>query len=262
MNRYESDIRVFYALMQRELHGFGKTSKESLLDGVVQCATQMVLLFFLFPAIGMPTLLIGPMYIGSMISMLFSTGFSYAFKQLFDLRGARIIDYHLTLPLNKTWLMIAYSARAMIQMFMTTIPFALLAVYLSTTGWVTFEVKPLAFAIIYFLTLILFAVWYQTASFRYDLPWVLNNLWPRRLFFLFLFGCLFMPWHAIYAVCPCIAYIFLCNPITYVAEGWRASLLPANPYLPLPICGVVVSICVALGIMALATSMRKRLDPV
>lgn len=262
MNALRSNARIFAALMRRELYRGKELCTQATIDGAFQAGSQYILICYLFPIMGMPKALIAPMYIGAIIAMVFSAGFSSAFNQLFDLRGNRIIDYHLTLPITKTWLMAVYIARSMISMALATIPFFLLALYMTSLFSITVEYKPFSFVAFYVLTLLCFSIWYQASSFAYELHWFLNNMWPRRLFFIFLFGCLFIPWSAIYAVSPFVAYIFLCNPITYIAEGWCASVLPSATYLPLSVCFLVVSVSIAFGIKALSFCMRKRLDPV
>lgn len=262
MNALTHTIRTVIALMHREVYKSKELCTQALIDGAFQAAAQYILICYMFPVIGMPPALIAPMYIGAIIAMLFTAGFTTAFNQLFDLKGIRIINYHLTLPISTTWLMIVYVARSMISMGLATIPFFLLALYMVPLFSIPLALKPVSFIVLYSLTLICFAVWYLAASFAYELDWFLTNMWPRRLFFIFLFGCLFIPWSAIYKVSPLVAYIFLCNPMTYIAEGWCATLLPSTTYLPLPLCFFVVMLSIAFGCKALSHCMQKRLDPV
>lgn len=262
MIQWSTDARVFAALMRREVYGLQEIFKEAMLDGLAQCGTQVLILCYLFPAIGMSSTLVGPMFIGSFLAMFFSHGFSIAFKQLFDLRSERVIDYHLTLPLSTSWLMAAYIARAAVQMVIVSIPFMIASVYVFHTASVTLEFKPLIFGLLYSMTMLCFILWYQVASFWYELDWFLDNLWPRRIFFLFLFSCLFFPWSAVDAASPLFGYIFLCNPITYIAEGLRASIMPAHQYLSIKACFIVLSIIIGTGLWTLGISMKRRLDPV
>jgi hypothetical protein len=147
-------------------------------------------------------------------------------------------------------------------MAFATFPFFLLALYMVPLFSIPLAIKPFLFLVMYILTLICFAIWYQAASFAYELDWFLTNMWPRRLFFIFLFGCLFIPWSAVYRVSPLLASIFLCNPITYIAEGWCASLFPSASYLSLSLCFFVIVVAILCGCKALFYYMKKRLDPV
>jgi ABC-2 type transport system permease protein len=47
-----------------------------------------------------------------------------------------------------------------------------------------------------------------------------------------MFGCAYYPWRGLDAV-PAMKYAVLLNPLTYVAEGLRAVLIPDRPHMPL-----------------------------
>jgi len=48
-----------------------------------------------------------------------------------------------------------------------------------------------------------------------------------------MFGCAYYPWRGLDAV-PAMKYAVLINPLTYIAEGLRAVLVPGKPHMPLP----------------------------
>ncbi len=52
-----------------------------------------------------------------------------------------------------------------------------------------------------------------------------------------MFGCAYYPWRGLDAI-PVMKYVVLLNPLTYIAEGLRAVLVPAQPHMPL---GVVLA---------------------
>jgi len=49
-----------------------------------------------------------------------------------------------------------------------------------------------------------------------------------------MFGCAYYPWRGLDAV-PIAKYAVLLNPLTYVAEGLRAVLIPDRPHMPIGI---------------------------
>jgi len=54
------------------------------------------------------------------------------------------------------------------------------------------------------------------------------------------FGCMYYPWRALDAV-PVMKYAVLINPLVYVAEGMRATLIPGIPHMDLAVvCGALV----------------------
>ncbi len=67
---------------------------------------------------------------------------------------------------------------------------------------------------------------------------VLPNLRDvTRLYFrfinpLFLLGCYFTPWITYYKISPAIGYLLLLDPLSYVMEIMRASIIGQTGYLP------------------------------
>jgi ABC-2 type transport system permease protein len=64
-----------------------------------------------------------------------------------------------------------------------------------------------------------------------------------------MFGCAYYPWRGLDAV-PLMKYAVLLNPLTYIAEGLRAVLIPGQPHMPL---------AVVLAALALMTALFWRL---
>ena len=64
-----------------------------------------------------------------------------------------------------------------------------------------------------------------------------------------MFGCAYYPWRGLDEI-PVMKYLVLLNPLTYIAEGLRAVLIPAQPHMPL---GAV------LAALALITALFWRL---
>jgi ABC-2 type transport system permease protein len=60
-----------------------------------------------------------------------------------------------------------------------------------------------------------------------------------------MFGCAYYPWRGLDAV-PVMKYAVLFNPLTYIAEGLRAVLIPDQPHLPLGIVLAVLTFMTAL----------------
>ncbi|MEI6813859.1 MAG: ABC transporter permease [bacterium] len=54
------------------------------------------------------------------------------------------------------------------------------------------------------------------------------------------FGCMYYPWRALDKI-PFMKYAVLVNPLVYVAEGMRATLIPSIPHMDLTVvCGALV----------------------
>jgi ABC-2 type transport system permease protein len=60
-----------------------------------------------------------------------------------------------------------------------------------------------------------------------------------------MFGCAYYPWRGLDAV-PAMKYAVLVNPLTYVAEGLRAVLIPDRPHMPLAMVLAALAFITAL----------------
>jgi ABC-2 type transport system permease protein len=60
-----------------------------------------------------------------------------------------------------------------------------------------------------------------------------------------MFGCAYYPWRGLDAV-PAMKYAVLLNPLTYVAEGLRAVLIPDQPHMPIPVILIALAAVTAL----------------
>ena len=72
-----------------------------------------------------------------------------------------------------------------------------------------------------------------------------------------MFGCAYYPWRGLDAV-PVMKYVVLLNPLTYIAEGLRAVLVPAQPHMPLPV--VLAALAFMTGLfwrLGLRSFMRR-----
>jgi len=60
-----------------------------------------------------------------------------------------------------------------------------------------------------------------------------------------MFGCAYYPWRGLDAV-PAMKYAVLINPLTFVAEGLRAVLIPDKPHMPVAMVLVALVLVTAL----------------
>lgn len=65
-----------------------------------------------------------------------------------------------------------------------------------------------------------------------------------------------------YAFSRLIGIAFLFNPVTYVAEGIRATLIDGDGFLPIWACMLGVSVGIIINWLLLVPAMRKKLDHV
>lgn len=257
-----SNFKIFFALLHRDMRLIGQTLSKDLIDAGILCLLQVLVFGKLLPLLGMPIANVGPLYLVNICQLLFLLGFNLAFNLIFDLKFDRFIQYHFTLPINKRWLFAEYVCSFMLKCITVSLPLVSLGLFLLRDVISLSQANWLQFALIYTSSMIFFALLFLTMSFQYEYKWFLDNIWPRRLSPLFLLSASFFPWYKVNAFSHFFAYLFLLNPITYIVEGFRRTLLGNSDFLPFWLCFIVIIAAISVLIMLLSRAVYKCLNPV
>ncbi|MCL4229470.1 hypothetical protein KJZ61_02130 [Candidatus Dependentiae bacterium] len=258
----QHQVRIFWQLVKKELWLIRKGFLDKFADGIIIVAIQVLVFSHLLPLIGMPKTLIAPTFIGSIIQLFFSMGYGLSLRVVFDLQFARFIDYYLTLPLGKTWIFAVYIAQFVAEVAITTIPLVSFGIIAMGENFIMIAPSIPLFIIAYLLSLILIATLFLSFSFMYSFRWFFDNLWPRRLSPLFLCSSALFPWKKVYALSHTLGVLFLCNPLTYVAEALRGTLIGGPDFLsPLITIPAILCFCVIM-LLICNKGITRRLDPV
>lgn len=260
MDTLASSIYTCLALIRRDIHALKKTFMPSFIDGLCVLGAQLILIRYLYPALGMPQQLIAPLYAGILIFTLIHHGFGLALQTLIDLRSQRRIDYYALLPLSKNWLAAHYITRVSLQMIITSLPLVTIGIMVLGDALPRTHLHIPLFIGTYFLTTITCATWFLVSSFHYTYDWFLDHIWQRRLDPLVYTGALMFPWLSIATISPCAGMLALFNPFTYITESLRYALTGNVQYLSPCLCLPCMLALLILGIYCLICSMRTRLD--
>ncbi|HVZ71526.1 MAG TPA: ABC transporter permease [Polyangia bacterium] len=72
-----------------------------------------------------------------------------------------------------------------------------------------------------------------------------------------MFGCAYYPWRGLDAI-PAMKVAVLINPLTYIAEGLRAVLVPDLPHMPLPVVlGALTAITLIFWRLGLRAFLKR-----
>jgi ABC-2 type transport system permease protein len=257
-----TNIMVFKSLLGRDLHILRSQLKSKLIDGAAIVVLQVLVFGHLLPLAGMPSELIGPTFIGTIVQLCFSLGYGLSLRLLFDIEHNRFISYRLTLPITKHWLFIVYIINFMIEVAVTTIPLFSLGIIALGSSFITVQPNIPLFVIVYFCVLFFMGTLFLSFSLMYPFRWFFDNLWPRRLTPLFLLSCSLFPWKRVFAISPTLGIVFLANPFTYVAEGLRATLLGGPDFLSAWLCIAMLALGIIGSWCLCNRGIQKRLDPV
>lgn len=254
---YQSNFAVYRALIGRSFKTVKYQLPNTLIDGLLLTSLNVLVFGYLFPAMSMPEALVAPVFLGSLITMFFNLGFTLATRLVRDLKFTRFIDYLLTLPMNKKWLFAYYVSSFIIELTISTTPIVVFGLWALSGKINLMHANWPLFTLVYFLSIMLLAVLFLSISFLYPYLWFIDNIWPRRLTPLVITGSVYAPWERIYQLSPKLGNFFLLNPITYIAEGLRSTLLGGSHFIAAPLCIGALCIWLIASIGLLNLSVKK-----
>jgi len=248
--------------MQRNLLDIRKRLYPLFIDGLVVLIADAFLISRIFPMFNINLDYLAPFFVSdTFILLLLLQGDTFCSRVRIDVLNNRFIYYYLTLPIHWGWIFIMFGLTFMAELCVISLPFMIIGTYFFST--VVNNVSPHwgSFFLHYCASLLFIATFFLSVVFRYSHSWMESNLWPRRVLPMFTFGAINATWYQIYSFFPFLAYIGLLNPLTYLAEGFRVSLL-SGQYLPLPISVGMLLASSIINIYFLRRGVMKRLDPV
>ncbi len=256
-------FNIFLALLRRDLWVFKKKFRSELIDASIILVVAILICRKFLPLFGMPTEFITDIFIGGyLIIMLMSMGFSFAMNISYALPHGHLIEYQLTLPLPKYWVLSKYILFFIIQTFIVTLPLISVGIiFVNPTTHIGIS-QWLLFCGTYIFALLFISTFFLSLCFSHDYHWFKENTWPRRLSPMICLTAAFTPWKKLHAIFPIIGKLFLLNPITFICEALRASLFGGNNYLPLSVCLVIISCWIVIFFWKLTRGISKQLDPI
>ncbi len=253
---------TYLALVRRDLRVIRKRFRGALIDAGVQVMISVIVFGGLFPTMGVPTFLISPLFVGSIAMQLMFIGVGFGLRNVFDIKFTRFIDYRMTLPLPKRWLFASYITYFCMEASIVSVPPLTIGIVLLGPKFQIISPNWLLFIFVYLLTLILYGLLFLGMSLYYKFEWFMQNMWPRRFTFLLMLSPMFFVWYRVYEFAPRAAYMMLLSPLTYTAEGMRATLIGGPLYIPGLYCAGAIVFWIGVFVWFVSEGVKKRLDPV
>ncbi len=250
---------IFKQLLAADLIIFYESLKDKLVNLFIWVGITLVVMGYIMPAFGLTNF--GPFQLAGLIASagLFEV-YPSAMSLVQDFSGDRIISYHLTLPLP-SWLVliktITYYALNALTLSLCVIPMGKLVLWnqfdLTAVSWPHF----LFFMVLVSVFYGVFTLWIASRAESIE---KMGNVWMRFIFPMWFLGGFQFSWKALYSVFPALGYVGLINPMTYVMEGTRATVLGPSGYLPFWVTALAVLICIlGFGYNAIKR-IKRRLD--
>jgi len=216
---------------------------------------------YFLPLLGMKQELIVPVFLGIVIFMFFSVAFRRALLEAIDLKDHHLIRYQVILPLSKNWLIIKYVCSFFSLLFLSSFPIFIFAkILLGVKLNLFFLIRP-SFWCTYLVSLFFVSTFFLFLIFKYSYDWFSASFWPRVLLPMEFFGCTLYTWKNLNLGLPNFAKWILLNPMTYVNEGIRASILNDSVnYISPWICVLVLLFFSLFNVVFLNYTFKSRLD--
>lgn len=255
-----SSIFTCLNLVRRDMTIFCPTFLGRFINAMIWVVLTVLIFAYLLPKMGMNQNFAIFMACANIMSWGFFEVMGNVAKLIGDLMGSKSIEYDLTLPIPQ-WLVftriaLSNTLQAMaIAIFILPITKLVLwnSFSLAYASWLQF------IAIFIFGNLFygFFSLW--LASMIKDMS-AINNIWMRVVFPLWWVGGYQFSWQTMYDTSSWFAYIDLLNPLVYIFEGVRASLLGQEGYINVWYCvGALILASIITGYIGIK-KMMDRLD--
>lgn len=251
---------IFCTLIKTQVIAISKQFADMVINLYVWAFCSLVIMGYLMQSFGLASDY-GCFQLASIVGTvgLFEI-YSNVTKHVMDFDGDRTISYYLTLP-TKPWVIlgsfVTFYALVGIVLSILLIPFGKLVLYntfsFAHVSWLK------AFSMIV-VSNIFFGIFTLTITTHVGTISKMRNVWARFIFPTWILGCFQFSWAVAYGILPILAYVMLCNPIVFVMEGMRASLLGQSGYLPWHICFSALIIYSTLCWFYMYYHMRRLLD--
>ena len=175
-----------------------------------------------------------------------------------DLESDKITYYYATLPLP-SWVvflrLIISNAVLFMILSVAALPMGKLLLWdtlnLCTINWLHLAIT-IVVANLFYGALVLFA-----ASCAKGIE-ALDNAWARLMFPIWFLGGFNFSWHSLYNTSPSLAMLDLLNPVIYITECYRSSLLGPEGWLPFWNCiGMIILLTVITGWVGIKRLTRQ-----
>lgn len=255
-----NNARITKALLIRDIYVFRSTVITTFIDAAISLCTEIILNVKLLPLIGMPRELIAPLYIGGIFAKLFFLAHTNSLRIQYEIKQGGMLFYDALLPLSKAWLFTRNIIRFMIETLLIIVPLTVASIFfigsdlgINHPQWIMLIFFALT-STFFFGALSIFL------AHHYEFNWYMENIWPRRLSFLFMISVLFTTFRKTVFYIPWFGYLTLLNPTTYLAEGMRGALFDATAYLHPLICVIGAFFFCTITVRCMHKSIMKRLD--
>ena len=253
-------FKTFKELLKTDLYILKGTIVDQVINLMIWTCANLLVTGYLMPAFGL-SVAYGPFILAGFCASAGLFGvFPSVAGMVSDFEGDQIITYYLTLPLP-SWMVFLR------LIFYYTLNFGMLGILVLPIGqliiWQQFsllQVSFIKFAIIFVIIHLFYGAFTLWIASRVPNMTKIGNVWMRFVFPLWFLGGFQFSWAVLASKWPYLAYVNFLNPITYMMEGMRATVLGQEGYLNFWLCAGMLALFTLLCARQGIKLLRKRLD--
>jgi ABC-2 type transport system permease protein len=250
--------KTFLALLSRDAH----VARRNFIQLLLQTFLQPMMFVFIFGRVMvssgyMPTAYKSLLLPGIMaISMTFTGVWAVAMPLIGEFQFTREIEDRLLAPIENHWLAIEKVCFGAVQAIIAGLIVIPAAWLLLRPGIDLNLLSPASFIGVTVLVALFSACGGLALGCSVDQTKI-GLMFSMVLTPMIFFGCTYYPWSAL-ANFPILQKIVLINPLVYASEGFRGTLVPQFPHLPILVVVVVLLVFDVLFLMVGLRQFRRK----
>ena len=252
--------KIFGMLLWADLVILSREIRREIIDMIFWGSLTMFVYGYIMPGLGLASSFGIFVLVGSIPSMMIFQAVNQAAALVSDLEERKSFLFYFTVPIPSWLIFVKYA----ISVSFYTVPVSLLLfplgkillwnqVHFPHACWIKFFLHFIAGNLLLGFCALWIASWVKR---------IMNFgiIWSRFVFPLWWLGGYIFSWQVLFNRFPYLAYLDLLNPITYLIEGMRASLLGQQGYLNFWLCFfLTIFFSLVIGARAIVL-FKRRLD--
>lgn len=253
-------FNVFKELIRADLSGTWKNLVDKMINVSIWLTITLLIFSYIMQNFGLQQGY-GVFQYGSIVaSMGLFEMFPSAVRLLSDFENEKTILYNLTLPIP-SWVAllskVTFYALNSLVLALCVIPVGKLIL------WNQLDLPQIAWSklvlLLFFSSFFYGSLTLWLASMIPDMTQI-QNIWMRCIFPLWFLGGFQFSWSVLHKTLPVLAFANLMNPIIYITEASRSTVLGQEGFINFWICLVAISTITLLFLLFAMSNLKKRLD--
>jgi ABC-type polysaccharide/polyol phosphate export permease len=218
-------MQTLGSLIYRDLVIFKQGFVGKFIDTVCLLVTTIMIFAYFLPAYGLGGNHVSFVVIGAIAGFSFFEVYGRISMMIADMEGDKSILYTLTLPVPPALVFIYMGISwAILSSITGLLLFPLAKLFLGSSLNLS-QMSIIRFIPMFILNNLFFGFFCLWLCSLLKKMGSIAHLFPRALHPMFMFGGYLYSWQTVYSISPALSYVHLLNPLLYVMEGTRASIL-------------------------------------